>query len=274
MSHGIKRKRKIRAAAPAARSVESRLGLYIHTPFCRKKCDYCDFYSLPCGAAEQFPRTAARYTAALEKHITETSGNTNAPVDTIYFGGGTPTVLGAKTLKRILKHIKRKFRVLRTAEITVEANPESADYKTLRKLRRAGFNRLSLGVQSLSDYELGLLGRIHDSAGAKRAFDDARRAGFDNISVDLMFGIEAQTPASWKKTLENIISWQPDHISCYALKVEEGTPLAARLATTELVDDDAQAELYLTACEILRSAGYMHYEISNWALPRHESRHK
>ena len=166
----------------------------------------------------------------------------------------------------------QEFRVIDGAEITCEANPESADPKTLKKLRRAGFNRLSLGVQSLDDEELRLLGRIHTAAKARAAFDAARSAGFDNISVDLMYGIEGQTMESWEATLAGVLAWGPEHISAYGLRVEEGTPLAARTDVV-LADDDEQADLYLAACNILQEAGYQHYEISNWSRPQRPSRH-
>ena len=252
---------------------QRRLGLYIHIPFCRKKCSYCDFYSLSCGESSDFDTLSERYTTVLERHLTETAKLTTSPVDTVYFGGGTPTVLSTRQLTRLLSVIKKRFKLLPGAEITVEANPESALPKTLKALRRAGFNRISLGVQSLSDHELERLGRIHDSDTAKHAFQSARDAGFKNISIDLMFGIEDQTPESWRDTLRRAIELHPEHISCYGLRVEDGTPLALRASTANLADDDTQADMYLDACDVLADAGYRHYEISNWAQPGMESRH-
>jgi len=245
------------------------LGLYIHTPFCRKKCDYCDFYSLECG--RDFEKTANRYCKALADHFAETAATTVAKVDSVYFGGGTPTVLGAKRLTSLLGSVKKLFDLDKNAEITLEANPESTDLTLLKKLRKAGFNRVSFGIQSADDGELATLGRLHSFGEAKNAFRAARDAGFTNISVDLMFGIENQTRESWKSTLREIIALGPEHISAYALKIEDGTPLARRSAP--IPDDDLQADMYLDACEILGKEGYTHYEISNWAKPQKESRH-
>ena len=274
----FQKRKKIKSAVVASRSLDKRrLGLYIHIPFCRRKCVYCDFYSLPVGelpgkGENDETRRMDRYAAALTKHLTEAGGQAQSPVDTVYFGGGTPTVLGAARLCGLLKTVKQSFALIDGAEITCEANPESADFKTLKKLRRAGFNRLSLGVQSLDDRELGLLGRIHTAAEAKAAYDAARAAGFENVSVDLMYGIEGQTPESWEQTLAGVIAWGPEHISAYGLRVEEGTPLAQRTDAV-LPGDDDQADLYLAACAMLQEAGYEHYEISNWSKPRRESKH-
>lgn len=246
------------------------LGLYVHIPFCRRKCAYCDFYSLS-GADEQ---TMDRYLGALLRQIEETAATVIAPVDTIYFGGGTPTVFGAERIAKLLSLIHKKFKVEKTAEITCEANPESSDKKTLKTLRRAGVNRVSFGVQSACDAELAAIGRLHTFDEARAAVDAARAAGISNISLDLMYGLEGQTPESWAKTLADALALEPRHVSAYGLKVEEGTPLFARVdGGLILPDDDVQADMYHAACRVLATAGYEHYEISNWAKPGFESRH-
>ena len=177
----------------------SPLGIYIHVPFCRKKCEYCDFYSLG-GAKDRV--LADDYLYAVIRHMREAGARAvDYEVDTIYFGGGTPTFLGADSLSRILAEIYRRFNVARDAEITFEANPDSASYRTLRRLYRAGFNRMSLGVQSDRDETLKALGRPHSFAQARQAVADARAAGFDNLSVDLMFGLPNQTRESWAQTI-------------------------------------------------------------------------
>lgn len=247
-----------------------KLGIYIHIPFCRHKCDYCDFYSLA-GAEEQ----TGRYQKALLAHIAETAPQAKGwEVDTVYFGGGTPLLLGTKALIQVLEFLKKRFKLSRDAEITVEANPESVDFPTLRALRRAGFNRLSLGMQSACDSELKAVGRIHDFGQVEAAVQAARKAKWKNVSLDLIYGLPGQTGESWARTLDAAISLAPEHISGYGLKVEEGTPLAARVAGGEILpDDDAQADAYLTMVEKLAQAGYGQYEISNFAKEGFASRH-
>jgi len=246
----------------------SSLGLYIHIPFCRKKCDYCDFYSLE-AAGEK----TRRYASALTAHLTETAEHIRIPVDTVYFGGGTPAMLGAGNLCQILRVIIKQYAVVKKPEITVELNPESTDRKLLKSLRKAGVNRISIGVQSAVDPELRRLGRLHDFATAVQAVGLARAVGFANISVDLMYGIEGQTPESLEYSVREILKLQPEHVSCYGLKVERDTPLWLRRDMADLPDDDTQADMYMTICGLLRDAGYIHYEISNFAKPGYESRH-
>lgn len=246
------------------------LGLYIHVPFCRQKCAYCDFYSLA-GREERMDD----YTAALTAHLTETAAFASIhTVDTVFFGGGTPTVLGEKRLSGILKTVRKRYHVAKDAEITLEANPESAlDWKALRRLRKAGFNRISLGMQSADDAELQALGRIHTAEETRHAVEAARRAGFDNLSLDLIYGLPEQTLERWQKNLAAAAELAPEHISCYGLQLEEGTPLCARRDTLSLPGDEAQAEQYLWAVEDLDRRGYRQYEISNFAKPGWESRH-
>lgn len=248
----------------------AKLGIYIHIPFCKHKCDYCDFYSLA-GAEAQ----TERYQKALLAHITETAPYVRGwEVDTVYFGGGTPLMLGVKPLIQILELLKRRFKVAKDAEITVEANPESVDFPALRALHRAGVNRLSLGMQSACDSELKAVGRIHDFTQVEAAVEAARKAKLKNVSLDLIYGLPGQTPESWERTLDAAIALSPEHISGYGLKVEEGTPLAARVAAGEtLPDDDAQADAYLTMVDRLARAGYGQYEISNFAKEGFASRH-
>ena len=246
------------------------LGLYVHIPFCKQKCVYCDFYSLP--------RSEDRmddYTQALCSHLEhlapQASGYT---IDTIYFGGGTPSYLGAARLTKLLETIRAHYTVAPGSEITFEANPDSAcDADALRSLRRCGFNRISLGMQSACDEELRRIGRVHTAAQLTAAVAAAREAGFDNLSLDLIYGLPGQTMARWQENLAAAVALQPEHLSCYGLKVEEGTPLFATADSADLPDDEAQADLYLYTVDYLHQCGYEQYEISNFARPGRESRH-
>ncbi len=250
---------------------EKRLGIYIHIPFCRSKCEYCDFYSLG-GSWER--RVTDDYLQALADHIRETGKLApNYVVDTIYFGGGTPSYFGADNLCRIVDEIHRAFRFAPEMEVTLEANPDSVSLKSMRKLVRAGFNRISIGVQSDDDAMLKKLGRPHTFHQAKQAMEMARKAGFANISLDLMYGLPNQTRTAWQETLKNVIALRPEHLSCYALKVEEGTPLWNYKDCAGLPSDDLQADMYLDACQMLRESGYEHYEISNFCKRGLASRH-
>ncbi len=246
------------------------LGIYIHIPFCRSKCDYCDFYSL----AGREDRMDA-YQKALLAHIGETAPLAQGiPVDTIYFGGGTPSFYGDKRLRELLGAIQKQFQVEKNAEITLEANPDSVDLKALRRLRKAGFNRISLGMQSACPEELADIHRPHTARQVDEAVAAAKKARFRNLSLDLIYGLPGQTMDSWKATVEHALSLIPQHLSCYGLKVEEGTPLAARAAAGEaLPDDDTQADMYLWTVGRLQRAGLPQYEISNFAKPGYESRH-
>ena len=246
------------------------LGLYLHIPFCKAKCAYCDFYSLPRSEEKM-----DAYVAALTAHLTETApmaaGHT---VDTVYFGGGTPSYLGPERIGKLLQTVKKQYRVAKDAEITLEANPDSLfDWKDLRALRRLGLNRISLGVQSSDDATLRALGRIHTWQQVVEAAETVRRAKIPDLSLDLIYGLPDQTMAQWEKTLSDAVSLSPDHISCYGLKLEEGTPLWQRRDSLALPDDETQADMYLFAVEYLQNLGYRQYEISNFARPGHESRH-
>ena len=192
------------------------LGLYIHIPFCGSKCDYCDFYSLS-GRTERMDD----YQKALLTHIKETAPQARGyVVDTIYFGGGTPSCYGEKRVRELLSAIRRRFEVAGNAEITMEANPESVDQKSMARLRRAGVNRISLGMQSACPEELAAVHRPHTAEQAHQAVAAARKAKFDNLSLDLIYGLSGQTADSWHATVEHALSLEPEHLSCYGLKVE------------------------------------------------------
>ena len=246
------------------------LGLYIHIPFCKAKCAYCDFYSL----AHSEEKMDA-YTAALLRHLEEVAPRAaGMQVDTVYFGGGTPSYLGASRLARLLQAVQRRYNVVRDAEITLEANPDSAgDWKTLRTLRRAGFNRLSLGVQSTDDALLRRIGRIHTYEQVQQAVTAARRAKLTNLSLDLIYGLPGQTLEAWQDTLRSAAALEPRHLSCYGLKIEPGTPLWQQRESADIPDDDTQADMYLWTVDYLQKHGYEQYEISNFAQPGYESRH-
>ena len=244
------------------------VGIYVHIPFCRRKCDYCDFYSLA-GCESDFMDS---YLKAMIKQMDDYSiGGYKIKVDTVYIGGGTPSFFGSKRLTILLKEIKKRFNFTRDVEITVEVNPETSDKKLFKQLKKVGVNRISMGVQSANDEQLSLLGRLHDFSKACEAVELCRKYCTDNISLDLMYGLENQTMKSWEESIEAIISLKPKHISCYALTLEEGTPMFSR--NPELPDDDMVADMYLVAIDTLENNGYMQYEISNFALKGYESAH-
>ena len=229
------------------------LGIYVHVPFCRSKCQYCDFYSV----TDKHDKLIDGYLDAICAHIKESGAL--APgykVDTVYFGGGTPSFFGVDGIATILATLRRNFDVDNNAEITVECNPDSVSDKLLHRLRGEGVNRISLGIQTDDDEVLKKLGRPHTYAQAVAAYQRIRKAGFRNVSVDLMFGLPGQSLADWQETLDNVLRLMPEHISCYALKVEEGTPLYEYKDAANLPSDDVQADMYLTAAEMLRSRGY------------------
>ena len=246
------------------------LGLYIHIPFCRQKCIYCDFYSLAGNESRM-----DEYTNALCTHLADVAPSaTGYTVDTIYFGGGTPSYLGEQRLCRILDTILDQFHVSPDAEITLEANPDSArDPADLKKLRKGGFNRISLGMQSACAEELAEIGRIHTPEQIDAAVAAARSAGFENLSLDLIYGLPHQTMDRWSENLAAAVALGPEHLSCYGLKVEEGTPLFAHRETAALPGDEAQADMYLHTVDYLKKHGYAQYEISNFSRPGRESRH-
>ncbi len=242
------------------------LGIYIHIPFCKQKCIYCDFYSRPGREADM-----DAYCAALQARILETDFS-GCAVDTIYFGGGTPSLLGSRRLTALLETVYRACAVVPEAEITLEANPDSVgDRCALEHLRSAGFNRISLGMQSASDAELAALRRVHTMQQVREAVEMARNAGFDNLSLDLIYGLPEQNVSSWRKNLKEAVKLLPEHLSCYGLKAEKGTPLYAQ--RERLPGEEIQAEMYLETVRFLEEKGYFQYEISNFAKPGRASRH-
>lgn len=246
------------------------LGIYVHVPFCKSKCQYCDFYS----RCNQDERTKDSYLKAVCAHIRESGPLApNYRVDTVYFGGGTPSYFGADGLAMILTEIRRAFDVTNDAEITFEANPDSVSDALLKRLRAEGFNRVSLGIQCDDDEILQRIGRVHTFEQAVDAFQRIRKAGFKNVSVDLMYGLPGQSLVAWQDTLENVLRLRPEHVSCYGLTLYPGTPLYDIQDRCNLPDDDAQADMYLSAVDILHHHGYHQYEISNFAKAGKRSRH-
>lgn len=244
------------------------IGLYIHIPFCKHKCPYCDFFS---GNADE--NAFDNYVIELKDKIKYWSEKAKRDVATVYFGGGTPSVLGADRLCDILDFIKCNFNIQNNAEITVEVNPDSAKTIDFEKMYACGFNRISMGMQTAVEDELRLLGRIHSIDDAKTSVERAKSAGFNNISLDLMMGIPNQTIESLEKSIRFCADCEVTHISSYILKIEENTPFYKVQNKLKLADDDMQAEMYLKAVEMLDSLGYKQYEISNFAKQGYESRH-
>lgn len=247
-----------------------KLGLYIHIPFCRSKCLYCDFCSFPRPDGDR----VKQYISALRAEIGGyAAAMRDYTVDTVFFGGGTPTFLDPSDLIGILEEIRSAFALSDDAEITTECNPATVDFEVLSALRQAGFNRLSLGAQSLIDAELKALGRIHSAPDFVATLGDARRAGFDNVNVDLMFGIPLQTAESFRHTLSDIVSLAPEHLSLYGLILEENTPFYRRRDTLPLPDEDTERAMYMEGAAFLEENGYRQYEISNFARGGFASRH-
>lgn len=243
------------------------LGIYVHIPFCQRKCPYCDFNTYA-GLHDLF----AAYVEALIEDIRRAAEAMGHPAaHTLFLGGGTPTVLPPALLTEVIEAVRTSFQLPEQAEITVEANPGTIDQSRFVALREAGVNRLSLGVQSFDDAELRFLGRIHTSEEAQRAFHAARAAGFANINIDLIFGLPGQRAESWEATLDRLVTLQPEHVSMYALTIEDGTPFARWLSEGRISapDDDEAATMYEVGRQRLEAAGYIQYEISNWA--RHDS---
>lgn len=244
------------------------IGLYIHIPFCKSKCPYCDFYSMP--ANEQ---AYDEYTDNLCDKIIYWSKLVKESVSTIYFGGGTPSILEESRLNKILDTVKKYFNLEEDTEITVEINPESGKDFDFKSLKDNGFNRISVGLQSADEKELRLLGRIHTANEAKITVERARNAGIENISLDLMMGIPLQTIDSLQKSIDFCNECKVTHISSYILKIENGTKFDSIKDKLNLLDDDYQAELYLKAVDYLDSLGYEQYEISNFSKNGYQSRH-
>lgn len=243
------------------------LGIYIHVPFCAKKCAYCDFYSA-CYTKQQ----AELYVQAVLRNLRHYSDRSTV-TDTLYFGGGTPSLLSAEQIDEIIDQVQESFDLADNAEITLEANPGTLSADKLRQLRSCGVNRLSFGVQSMHDAELKLLGRTHTAERAEKAVIDAASAGFENISCDLMIALPGQDLASVEYSIDRMSRLPIRHISAYILKVEEGTPFDRDEIRCLLPDDDTSAAMYLRMAELLEQHGFMQYEVSNFAKSGYESRH-
>jgi oxygen-independent coproporphyrinogen III oxidase len=250
------------------------LGIYIQVPFCQTKCTYCNFHT---GA---FPKGLySPYVTAVCKEIASREPARDASVDTVYIGGGTPSLLAPAALARVMESVRANFRC-DLHEVTLEADPETITLEKARSWHSAGIDRISMGVQSFDDMELQAAGRLHRSADVANAEQWLRQAGIRNISMDLIAGLPHQTAASWASSLEHLIRLHPEHISIYMMEIDEGSRLGrevlsggARYSARELPSDDAMADFYELACERLAAEGYEHYEISNWALPGFCSRH-
>ena len=254
--------------------------IYVHIPFCVKKCDYCDFLSAP---SDDFTR--AEYVKCIMKELKHYGriygvNARNIQVTSIFFGGGTPSLLEAEQIADILSCIKENFNIEECAEITMECNPGTLTETKLIGYRKSGVNRLSIGLQSANDAELRAIGRIHTFDEFMSGYQMARKCGFENINVDLMSALPGQTIESYEKTINKILSVKPQHISAYSLILEEGTPLYERIENLEKVgkitglpDEDTEREMYYLTERLLGEAGYKRYEISNYAIPGYECRH-
>ena len=247
--------------------------LYLHMPFCVRKCAYCDFLSFPTDQ-----ETQNLYTRRLREDI-DVMGKKygDIPVDTIFIGGGTPSVPDSALIVGIMEHVRKAFHVAEGAEISMEANPGTVTREKLTDYRRAGINRLSFGLQSANDRELKLLGRIHTWAEFLESFHLARECGFTNINIDLMSALPGQTREAWKDTLKRVTDLNPEHISAYSLIIEDGTPFGEKYGSEEgrklLPDEDSEREMYHETKRFLRDCGYERYEISNYAKPGRACRH-
>ena len=247
------------------------MGLYVHIPFCQTKCPYCDFNTY--AAIETLMPS---YVAALRSEIIEWGDALGGPtLASVFFGGGTPSYMPEGDLAALMQAIESSFKVTANAEMTVEANPDDLSPGKLDSIRSAGINRLSIGVQSLDDGLLEVLGRRHSAQDAIEAYRAALAAGFDNISLDLMYGLPGQILDQWQQTVAAIVDLHPAHLSMYCLTLEGGTPMEKAISSGAMSDSDPDlaADMYLAAEDMMQQAGYRHYEISNWAMPGRESRH-
>ncbi len=245
--------------------------LYIHIPFCKKKCLYCDFFSVThLSKIECFVQTLKTEIQLYKNKIF-----TGETIKSVYLGGGTPSLLSVEQIKDILQTIHENFSLSANIQISVEVNPESVTPEKLLIYRKAGINRITFGVQSFLDKELKILGRIHDVTESKQAILAAKQAGFENVGIDLIYAIPGQTQKDWKQSLEQAVNISPDHISMYGLTYEEATPLRHMLEQGDVISapEELEREMYLQGKKTLEAAGYDHYEISNFARPGHESIH-
>jgi oxygen-independent coproporphyrinogen-3 oxidase len=245
-------------------------GLYLHIPFCRTRCSYCSF-----NTYAGLERLVEPYLAALRQEIGLLGQGTRYRTPTIYLGGGTPSLLKPQQVAALLDACSSHFELPAGMEISIEANPGTVDVEKLRGFKAAGITRLSLGVQSAQAGELDFFNRRHTFEEAGQAFRMARQAGYDNVSIDLIYGAPHQTLDSWRDSLDRVLKWEPDHVSLYSLTIDEGTQLKkwAEQGQVDALDPDLAADMYDVACEKLQKAGLCHYEISNWARPGCECRH-
>lgn len=247
------------------------LSIYLHVPFCATKCTYCAF-----NTYTHLETLIEPFTDAIIREIEVVArSKPGQQVGTVFFGGGTPSLLTPQQFARILAALRDGFNVDADAEITLEANPNDLNREYLSALRRLGLNRISIGMQSANENELELFKRRHDNDAVVRAVSAARAGGFDNLNLDLIYGFPHQTLESWQNTLSQMLALQPEHISLYALGLEEGTPLKAWVERGRLpaIDDDLAADMYELASDVLAEHGYEQYEISNWSLPGYQCRH-
>ena len=267
---GVKLFNTLDGSANYAPYDKKRLGLYLHIPFCRSKCAYCDFYSMVPRDEEMM----SRYVNALIAHMQSyRQGTSEYFVDTVFIGGGTPTCLPPEELIRLIRAVKKNFHLTKGVEFTLEANPATVNTPLLKRLRRAGVNRLSMGLQSANNEELAALSRIHRRQDFAESFRAARRARIENINVDLMFGIPYQTKESLMKTLRYVVRMGPEHISLYDLILEPGTRLYQKKDALPFPSEDEEVEMYLSAVEFLAQNGYGQYEVSNFARPGYMCHH-
>lgn len=258
-----------------ARSLFPTLGLYVHVPFCARRCPYCDFAVTPNARPQQITDYVAALRAELKGALRRHTATDARPISTVFFGGGTPTELSPADLAGLMDLVRDGADLASDAEVTIEGNPETLDAAKLAGLRDAGFNRLSLGAQSFDDTALQSLGRQHRSYDIVRVVAEARAAAWENLSLDLIYAVPGQARAAWQETLQRALELEPEHVSCYALTIEEGTPFGRRVESGTLLPmaDDAHADLMADADAALGSAGLGRYEISNWARSGLESRH-
>jgi putative oxygen-independent coproporphyrinogen III oxidase len=250
---------------------EQHAGIYVHVPFCLTRCGYCDF-----NAYEGLDELKPRYLRALlDEASLAAPGWAGTEFVSLFLGGGTPTTMTPADLRALLAHLRDRFNLAEGAEVTIEANPETVDAVSLAALRDAGYERLSMGAQSFDLAVLRSLERVHRPESVRAAMEAAREAGYANVNLDLIYGAEGETIESWERTLHQAVGLAPEHVSAYALTVEPATPLGRNVASgrTPSPDPDLQADMFLLACDVLREAGYHHYEVSNWAKPGFECRH-
>jgi oxygen-independent coproporphyrinogen III oxidase len=246
------------------------LGFYLHVPFCVQRCHYCSFNTAPLEAGQMDP-----YLRALHGELDVLGGLSwagDVTIATVFLGGGTPSLLEPEALAAILDDLRARWRLADGAEVTVECNPESVTRERLARYRAAGVTRVSLGVQALDDTVLKTLGRLHDARGARAAFDAAREAGYDDVSVDVMYGLPGLAVDAWASDVERVLAWDPDHVSAYALTLDGGSPWGAGGVENLPAEDDVVAQ-YWALTRAAAARGFEHYEISNYARPGHRARH-